>query len=535
MPTADTVSLVNHGRESDVMRIFVTGGTGIVGTSAVTELVRRGCTVRLFSRNATTDAELWPHGVESRDGDIAQADTLRGAMNGCDVVVHMAAVVAERPPETTFQAVNVDGTRHVVAEAERAGIQRLIYVSSLGADTGQSGYHVSKRAGEEIVRSFSRDWTIVRPGNVYGGGDQIISLMLTILRSLPIIPVINGGHQPFQPVWVEDFAESLAQLVHRPDFNQAAIDLSGPDQTCMNDLIDRMERITGRSIFRVPMTGAVACTLSRLGARVGLTPPITRDQVVMLEEGSVIGNPADNAIATLLNRRATNLADGLAKAADSLPEQLPTEGVGRMQHRHVWTDIPVHDSAENAAEEIFQWFRHRFSDITPWHMDLHAEPDTTCEIRAGATLTMSLPIRGNVQVRVEQLSTTDVTLVTLEGHPLAGAVHFSCTPTSPQVVRFDVNVYDRASTFLDWLAMSTVGGFIQLRTWKSIVRRVAEDKGGPNPAVHHRSSSLDHHRSKDIERWLNQLVVARKRRENGARCQRADMQKCPVQAPQTAA
>ena len=72
------------------------------------------------------------------------------------------------PPEQTFARINVEGTRNVLQEARRAGVRRLVYMSSLGAERGQSAYHQSKFRGEEAVRSFAGEWTILRPGNVYG-------------------------------------------------------------------------------------------------------------------------------------------------------------------------------------------------------------------------------------------------------------------------------------------------------------------------------------------------------------------------------
>src|SRR5690606_33920037 len=121
----------------------------------------------------------------------------------------------EDPPEVTFEKVNVEGTRALLAEAERAGARRFVYVSSLGAPQGTSDYHRSKAAAEEAVRASGLDWLILRPGNVYGPGDEVISLLLKMVRTLPAIPVIGDGDQPFQPVWAEDLAQALALAVER--------------------------------------------------------------------------------------------------------------------------------------------------------------------------------------------------------------------------------------------------------------------------------------------------------------------------------
>ena len=203
------------------MRILVTGGTGVVGTGTVTELLRRGHAVVLVSRHADDDARQWPAGVVARSSDVTDGARLRGTAEGCDAVLHMAGIVAEGPPDVTFATINVEGTKHILAEAERAGVKRFVFVSSLGAPRGESGYHRSKREAEAAVRSFRGAWTICRPGNVYGPGDEQISVLLRMVRGAsPIIPKIGDGDQPFQPIWWEDAAYALADLVERDDLSQ---------------------------------------------------------------------------------------------------------------------------------------------------------------------------------------------------------------------------------------------------------------------------------------------------------------------------
>src|SRR5688572_5243759 len=86
------------------MRVLVTGGTGVVGTATVRALVALGHEVRLFSRNAQHDVDRWPRGVEPRPGRIEDPDSVRGSMDDCDAVVHLAGIVAEEPPRRRSSA-----------------------------------------------------------------------------------------------------------------------------------------------------------------------------------------------------------------------------------------------------------------------------------------------------------------------------------------------------------------------------------------------------------------------------------------------
>ena len=151
------------------LSVLVTGGTGVVGEAAVTELVERGHKVRLLSRNASSDVKQWDSSVEAWPASVSEPERIAGSADGIDVVLHIAGIVAESPPEITFTSVNVEGTRNVIREAERARVGRLIYVSSLGADRGDSPYHRSKRAAEQVAatKMLEREgiWQAASAGN----------------------------------------------------------------------------------------------------------------------------------------------------------------------------------------------------------------------------------------------------------------------------------------------------------------------------------------------------------------------------------
>ena len=490
------------------MRVLVTGGTGVVGRAAVAALVARGHTVRLLSRHAESDAAEWPHGVEAHEGSVTDPATLRGSADGCDVVLHLVAIVKEEPPEATYQRVNVEGTRAVVEEARRAGAPRLIYVSSLGADRGASDYHRSKLAGEEIARGSGPGALVVRPGNVYGPGDDVISLLLKMMRTLPVVPVIDGGEHEFQPVWADDLGQALALACERPDLDGRTLEIAGPDRTSMRDLIGRFEGIIGKSRVRVPLPGRLASLGARVGEAVGLDMPITPGQITMLEERNVIDDPAQNALTAVFGVTPTPLADGLAKLADALPEQLPDDGVGGIEHKHFWADI---EGSRLTPEALFAHLREHFSTVTPFFLGVGTEPNTPAVPEPGATLTMSLPLRGTIQVRVEELTPTRMTLVTLEGHPLAGAVRFQAGAEGGRT-RFEVDLFDRASNFVDWLALNTVGAPLQNRTWTTIVERMIEVSGGTAPdGAQHERAALSDDEAAAVSDWLKRLVAERRR------------------------
>jgi NADH dehydrogenase len=493
------------------MRVLVTGGTGVVGQAAVAALVERGHTARVLSRHAEHDAAEWPQGVEPFDGSVTDPAGVRGSADGCDAVLHLVAIVAESPPEATFDRINVEGTRVMVREAERAGVRRFVHVSSLGAERGQSEYHRSKLAAEQIVRGFSGQSLVVRPANVYGPGDDQISLLLKLVRSLPVVPVLDGGDEQFQPIWVGDAGAVLALAVERDDLAGAVLEIAGAERTSINDLLDRFERICDRHPLRLPVPAFLSSLGLKVAEKVGVDVPFSEGQLTMLRERNVIEPPERNALTSVFCLTPTPLDEGLRKLADSLPELTPADGVGTLKRKRFWADIL---GSRWRPEALFEHFRRNFDTITPGLLEVGAEPGTPTEpAEVGTTLTLALPVRGHIQVRVEELTPTSMTLMTLEGHALAGAVRFLAEQRGDRV-RFEVQVYDRAANVVDWLAMVTVGGRAQNATWKRLVEKVVEASAGSAPGgVEHETVALDDEKAAKVEEWLEQLVAERKRRE----------------------
>ena len=499
------------------MKVLVTGGTGVVGVAAVRELLKRGHQVRLLSRHARRDAAQFPDGVEPFEGTVSDATTVSGCADVCEAVLHIVGIVRAESPDATLEAVNVDGTRNMLVEAERAGIRRFVYVSSLGAERGTSDYHRTKREAEELVERWPGNWTIVRPGNVYGPGDEQLSMLLTMVRTLPALPVIDAGDQPFQPILADDLAVALANVLERTDLSGRSLDVAGTEITTMDEVIAHFERITGKERARIPVPSWLASTGSKMASVFGVDAPISADQVTMLVEENVIPPNGVNALTEVLHVTPTPLVEGLRRLADAQPEKLPSDGVGRLFRRRYWADIY---GSRYSPDELFRLLRDHFATLTPDTMEIGAEPGTPTRIEEGATITMALPFRGNVQVRVEEVSDRSMTLVTLEGHPLAGAVRFLFEERG-DAVRFEVQSYDRAGSTIDRIAMSTLGRFVKSATWSSLVQRIVDVSGGrAADGVQTESEALDEEQATRVEGWVADLVTQRKREENQEHMQR---------------
>jgi uncharacterized protein YbjT (DUF2867 family) len=210
-------------------------------------------------------------------------------MAGCDAVIHLVGIIREhRATNATFERVHVEGTRNVLEAAKAAGVPRYLHMSALGTRPGAaSRYHRTKWAAEEAVRGSSLGWTIFRPSIIYGRGDGFITLLASMVRRLPTVPVIGSGRQRLQPIAVEGVAEGFAGALERPATIKQTYEVGGPDAVTMLDLLDLIGRALGRRRVRkihVPL-GVMTPMAKLLHSLPGF--PVTPDQLLMLGEDSV--------------------------------------------------------------------------------------------------------------------------------------------------------------------------------------------------------------------------------------------------------
>jgi len=268
-------------------RVFVTGATGFVGRTVIQALRAEGYVVRCLVRRGSERDLRGVEAIERVEGDVLSPQTLEEGMAGCDAVVHLVGIIREHvPTNTTFYRVHVQGTGNVVAAAASVGVRRYIHMSALGAREGaRSRYHQTKWAAEEAVHACSLPWTIVRPSVIYGRGDGFVSLLVWVVRRLPVVPLIGGGR--LQPVPVEQVAQGVARALSRPSAVKQTYEVGGPDRVTLGELVDLIGKVLGRRrILKFNVPRVVVRVATRALHRLPYFP-LTPDQLLMLEEDNV--------------------------------------------------------------------------------------------------------------------------------------------------------------------------------------------------------------------------------------------------------
>ena len=273
--------------------ILVTGATGFIGPTVVRALRQAGHDVRCLVRSRRRGSEVAALGAELVEGDMTEMASLRAAVQGCDVVIHLVAIITGRAEQ--FERVMSRGTRDLVDAAKAAGVRRFVLMSALGTSDETKDltpYYRAKWEMEQTVQSAGIEHVIFRPSFVFGRDGGVLPTFIRLARYSPVTPIIGPGRERIQPIWVEDVAAYFARSVDEAGAVNRTFELGGPDIVTWNEFWERLKRGIGarRPTVHIPfrVMRLQASVLERLPRA-----PITRDQLTMLAAGdNVVSNDA---------------------------------------------------------------------------------------------------------------------------------------------------------------------------------------------------------------------------------------------------
>jgi dihydroflavonol-4-reductase len=240
------------------VNVLVTGATGFTGGHLATTLARRGDHVRALVREKSLDrfaaSAAAQAGVIATTGDLTDAGAVRRAVQGAEVVYHIAATYREAgQPDATYRRINVDGTRHVLEAAQAAGARRVVHCSTGGVHghiehppaneeaplAPGDVYQETKLAAERLAREFgereSLDVVVARPIGIYGPGDtRFLKMFRGIARRR--FPMLGSGEVLYHLTYIDDLVEGFRLCGEVSGARGRTYLLAGPQYTTLNEL-----------------------------------------------------------------------------------------------------------------------------------------------------------------------------------------------------------------------------------------------------------------------------------------------------------
>jgi NADH dehydrogenase len=265
----------------DGQRIAVTGATGFVGQHVAARLSASGHEVVRLSRRT---------GMDLASPDPA---ALRGALRGCDAVIHCAGINRELGPQT-YDAIHVRGTQALVEAARAAAVGHISVLSFLRArPDGPTAYHRTKWAAEAIVRESGIPFTVLKAGVIHGRGDHMLDHLSHALYSFPVFGLVGMHERPVRPVAVDDVARILeAAATGDERLRNRTFAVVGPEELQLGEAVRRVAQVVGRRPLYVRLPVLAQLALARVSEAAMRVPLISIAQVHILAEGVVAAAPA---------------------------------------------------------------------------------------------------------------------------------------------------------------------------------------------------------------------------------------------------
>jgi dihydroflavonol-4-reductase len=273
------------------MKVFLTGGTGFIGGHVARKLRERGDEVRVLVRSSAKAEPLVALGCEPVIGDLADTAAIATGLEGCEAVIHGAAIYEVGIPESEHRAMyesNVLGTENVLRAALEAKTPKIVYVSTIGAYGNTHGevvdetyehpgkeftsyYEQTKyeahRVAQRMIAEEDLPCVIVQPGGVYGPDDHSAigkTISDFVAGRLPLLPFGDLG---MNMVHVDDVADGILLALDKGVPGQA-YNLGG-QITTMREMIGTVAEVSGRKPPRGAMPTGVLKVLTPVGPLVG--------------------------------------------------------------------------------------------------------------------------------------------------------------------------------------------------------------------------------------------------------------------------
>ncbi len=231
-------------------KVLVLGASGYVGSHLVPRLVERGHAVRAAGRHRETIESRGWRGVEIVRADALNPDTLTAAFDGVDFVyylVHSMAAGADFPQRDRRAA------EHARRAAERAGVQRTIYLGGLQPKEAASAHLASRRETGAVLRAGPVPVTEVRAGIVVGPGSAAFEVIRDLVYHLPVMVTPRWVRSLTQPIALDDLIEYLLRLPETAPPGSQQYDAGGPEVVRYQDLLTRFAHVVNRRVRIIPV------------------------------------------------------------------------------------------------------------------------------------------------------------------------------------------------------------------------------------------------------------------------------------------
>ncbi len=272
--------------------ITIFGGTGFLGRYVVNKLCKENYIIKIVSTNPQKGAFLKPCGsvgqVNCVYGNIRDYNSVKENIKDSQIVINLVGILYKKG-KNNFSNVHAIGAEYIAKACTEENIERLIHISALGIDKPSgSVYARSKLNGEKAVHNAYPNAIILRPSIIFGPEDNFINKFAFITKISPIVPLIGNGKAKFQPIYVEDVADSIAACLNNKNSCGKIYELGGNEIYSFRELLQLIINIVGKKRFILPLPTPMVKLVAIFLSLFPITPIITNDQIKLLKVDNIL-------------------------------------------------------------------------------------------------------------------------------------------------------------------------------------------------------------------------------------------------------
>ncbi len=305
--------------------VLVDGATGYLGAHLVHALSLHNYKIRCLVRHNTDPSNL--DYLNSTDCEIFKIDYNNknsskqnsSAFDGVDFAVHLVGSIAPSRKET-FASLHQDMTKIWVENCKAAKINKAVLVTALGtSEQSPSAYHKTKRESEKILQNSGLNHAILRPSLLIGHQvskrhSKLVKRLLEMIATRPKVPLIHGGENKIQPLFIKDMAECIIESFKK-DLDKP-VDLAGPEILTLAKLVDKLSTLLDKRAKIAAINPQLGLAIASFLSIVQDVPILSKDQVILAQMDN-IATKETNGIKMLLGHTGTPLDQSIKSYQDT--------------------------------------------------------------------------------------------------------------------------------------------------------------------------------------------------------------------------
>ncbi len=266
--------------------ILVFGGSGQLGRHLLRKLTRLNFKVTVVTRNIHRKGYILKSQANAGWLDIVEISTfdnerLNKVFENKDICINLIGILNQKN-KNSFENIHRILPKKLAELSKKNNLKQFIHISALGIEgVLKSKYALSKISGEEEIKKIFKNYIILKPSLIYSVNDKFTTMLMSMLKFLPVFPIYYNGKTAFYPIHVTDMCEIIENIILKESICET-IECIGPEKLTFKKILEKLIKSLDVKRFLLPLPLFFAKFLASFFETIMKNPILTKDQLVLL-------------------------------------------------------------------------------------------------------------------------------------------------------------------------------------------------------------------------------------------------------------